>query len=99
MIGAASPGLLVSVSSRVRLARPALDPTSLSGMVRPKLSGAAVSIERLKGTAWTPVASTAVDGAGSFRARVKLVPGSYRARVAATNGLAEGISPPLTVTE
>ena len=68
-------------------------------MVRPKLSGAAVSIERLKGTAWTPVASTAVDGAGSFRARVKLVPGSYRARVAATNGLAEGISPPLTVTE
>ena len=97
--GAASPGLLVPVSSRVRLAQPALDPTSLSGMVRPKLSGAAVSIERLKGTAWTPVASTAVDGAGSFRARVKLVPGSYRARVAATNGLAEGISPPLTVTE
>jgi hypothetical protein len=66
--------------------------------VRPRLSGTSVSIERLKGTQWSAVASAVVDGSGSFRAQLQLVPGSYRARVAATNGLAEGLSPQLTVS-
>ena len=96
--GASSPALLVSVSSWVRLAQP-LDPGKLGGSVQPKLPGARVSIERLKGTAWAAVARATVDATGAFQARVRVVPGSYRARVPATNGLAEGVSPTITVTE
>jgi stage II sporulation protein D len=96
--GAASPALLVPVTSRVRLAEP-VDPSSLNGTVQPTLRGARVSIERLNGTAWTTVARATVDGTGAFRARVRVVPGSYRARVAAVGGLEEGLSPVLTVTE
>jgi SpoIID/LytB domain protein len=95
--GAASPALLVPVSSRVRLTE-AVDPGMLTGTVRPRLTGASVAVDRLKGTAWTPVAKTSVDSTGSFSAKVRLVPGSYRARVAATNGLTEGLSPTLTVS-
>ena len=40
-----------------------------------------------------------VDASGSFHARVRVVPGSYRARVPATKGFVEGVSPTLTVTE
>jgi stage II sporulation protein D len=93
----ASPALLVRVSPRVRLVLPAAA-DGLTGSVRPRLSGTSVSIERLKGTQWSAVASAVVDGSGSFRAQLQLVPGSYRARVAATNGLAEGLSPQLTVS-
>jgi stage II sporulation protein D len=96
--GASSPALLVAVSAWVRLAQP-LDATTLSGSIQPKLPGVRVSIERLKGTAWAPVARAVVDATGSFHARVRVVPGSYRARVAATKGLAEGVSPSVTVTE
>lgn len=96
--GASSPALLVPVASRVHLAE-AVDATALTGTVQPKLPGARVTIERLKGTAWSPVVRATVDASGSFRARLRLVPGSYRARVAATNGLAEGVSPIVTVAE
>jgi stage II sporulation protein D len=98
--GGASPALLVRVAPRVRLGvPPALGPDGvLSGTVRPRVSGAPVAIERLKGTIWKQIARTAVDRAGAFQAQIQLVPSSYRARVAATEGLAEGVSPVLTVS-
>jgi stage II sporulation protein D len=95
--GAACPGLLVRVAPRVRLGAP-VDPGALSGTVRPRLTGAPVSIERRQGTAWIPVADTVVDPTGSFRVELQVVPGSYRARVAATEGFAEGVTPVLTVS-
>jgi stage II sporulation protein D len=95
--GGTSPALLVRVAPRVRLAT-AVAPGALAGTVRPRISGAPVAIERLKGTGWAQVARTAVDGSGVFRAEVRLVPASYRARVAASEGLAEGLSPVLTVS-
>jgi SpoIID/LytB domain protein len=95
--GASSPALLAPVSSRVRLSIPA-EPGTLLGTVRPRVRGAAVSIERLRGTGWTPVANAVVDGNGSFRVRLQVSAGTYRARVAATEGLVEGVSPALTVT-
>ena len=96
--GASSPALLVPVAARVRLVE-SVDATALAGSVQPKLPGTRVTIERLRGTAWSPVVRATVDATGSFRARLRLVPGSYRARVAATNGLAEGVSPTVTVAE
>jgi stage II sporulation protein D len=95
--GGASPALLIQVSPRVRLSV-ATEPGSLAGTVRPKVAGAPVSIERLNGTTWTEIARSTIDATGAFRARAQVVPASYRARVAATEGLAEGLSPVLTVS-
>jgi SpoIID/LytB domain protein len=95
--GGASPTLLVRVAPRVRLSVPA-EPGALTGTVKPKVTGAPVFIDRLMGTTWTQVARSTVDTTGGFRARVQLVPASYRARVAATEGLVEGLSPVLTVS-
>jgi hypothetical protein len=94
--GTASPQQLVRVAPRVQLAQPA-DATALGGTVRPRLAGAAVTIERQRGSGWAEVARTTVDKAGSFRAELAVSPGSYRARVAATEGFAEGTAPVLTV--
>ena len=94
--GAASPTLLVQVSPLVRLVQPA-EPRTLSGTVRPRLVGAVVTIERRDASAWAPVAEAIVDESGAFRAELTLAPGSYRARVPATPGLAAGIAPVLTV--
>ena len=96
--GGTSPAVLVPVSPRLRLAEP-LDPGVLTGTVQPALPGVRVSIERLKGTTWALVGRGPIDATGSFHARVRVVPGSYRAWVPATNGLAEGFSSTLTVTE
>jgi stage II sporulation protein D len=95
--GGASPTLLVRVSPRVRLAV-AGEPDALTGSVKPKVTGAPIFIERLKGTTWTQIARSTVDATGGFRARVQVVPASYRARVAATEGLVEGTSPVMTVS-
>jgi stage II sporulation protein D len=95
--GAASPPQVVRVAPRVQLAQPA-DSTGLSGTVRPRLAGAGVTIERRRGSEWAQVAHTTVDKSGSFRAQLTVSPGSYRARVAATGGFAEGIAPVLVVT-
>ena len=46
----------------------------------------------------TEIAQETVDATGGFQAQVQLVAGSYRARVAATEGLAEGVSSVLTVS-
>ena len=93
--GGASPALLVQVAPRITLARPTqVEPTVLSGTVRPRLPGAVVAVERRKGTAWVTLGETTVDAAGSFRLELDaLVPaGSYRARISATEGLAAGTS-------
>ena len=95
--GAASPPILLRVAPRVQLARTA-DGTGLSGTVRPRLQGAGVTIERRRGSGWTEVARADVDKAGSFRAVFAVASGSYRARVAASEGFVEGVAPVLAVS-
>jgi hypothetical protein len=95
--GASSPALLVQVAPRVQLQQSA-EPDTLGGIVRPRLKGAEVTIERRRGTVWEPLVETNVDASGSFSAGLTLVPGSYRARVAKTGTWAEGITPTLVVT-
>jgi stage II sporulation protein D len=94
--GAASPAVLVQVAPRVLLALGA-EPMTLSGTVRPRLSGATVAIERREGTAWKRIVRSTVDHAGAFRAKLRLVPGEYRARIPATGGYAEGVTAVLDV--
>ncbi len=94
--GAASPSMFVGVAPLVRLTQ-AVEFDVLTGTVRPKLPGAAVTIERRQGTSWKRVAQTTVAANGSFRAEVALVAGAYRARVTA-DGFTEGIAPTITVT-
>ena len=95
--GAASPAVLVQVAPRVQL-QPPSEPSTLSGIVRPRLKGAEVTIERRRGSAWEAVGEATVDVGGDFRAALDLVPGSYRARVAKTGTWAEGVAPVLVVT-
>lgn len=94
---AASPAQLVEVAPRIQLTQP-LDPDVLVGTVRPKLPGRPVVIERRNGSRWVPVATAPLDAAGAFRIELALTAGAYRARVAATGGLADGKSPVLQVT-
>ena len=98
--GGASPAVLVQVAPRIQLARPtAVDPTTIGGTVRPRLTGAVVSIERRKGTSWVVVGETTVT-AGTFALTLDAVvpTGAYRARVSATAGFAAGTSPILQVS-
>ncbi len=94
--GAASPAVLVQVSPRILLALGA-EPMTLSGTVRPRLSGATVAIERRAGTTWKRIVRSTVDQTGAFRAKLRLVPGEYRARIPATGGYAEGVTSVLSV--
>ena len=93
---AASPAVLVKVAPRVLLTV-GVEPRTLTGTVRPRLSGALVTVERREGTIWKRVARSAVDQSGAFRAKVRLLPGEYRARVPATGGYAEGVTAVLGV--
>ena len=93
---AASPAVLVQVAPRILLALGA-EPMTLSGTVRPRLSGATVTIERREGTTWKRIVRSTVDQAGAFRAKLRLVPGEYRARIPATGGYAEGVTAVLDV--
>jgi hypothetical protein len=88
----------VAVAPRVRFYEPP-QPGELRGLVRPALSGAAVSVQRQSadGKTWATVASTTVDANGDFDARLVLSPGTYRAVVAAFNGYAAGTTPVLNV--
>ena len=94
---AASSPILVRVAPRVQLARTA-DALGLSGTVRPRLRGAPVTIERRRGDGWTVAAQTTVDNTGAFRAELDVAQGSYRARVPARAGYAEGVTAVLAVT-
>ncbi len=98
--GGASPAVLVQVAPRVQLTRPtAVDPTTIRGTVRPRLTGAVVAIERRKGTSWALVGETTVASGGFALTLDAVVPaGAYRARVSATAGYAAGTSPILQVS-
>ena len=92
----ATAAVRVLVAPRVRLT-PVADATLIAGTTRPAVVGAKVQVQRQVGTTWRTVATTRVDAAGAFEARLELTPGSYRARVAPARGLAAGTSPPLRV--
>ena len=94
--GVTSSSVLVRVAPRVTLVQ-AVHPGVLSGIVRPRLAGAPVVIERREGGAWAPIAETTVDRSGSYRVQLGPIRGSYRARVRAADGFVENVSPVLTV--
>ncbi|HEU5490649.1 MAG TPA: SpoIID/LytB domain-containing protein [Gaiellaceae bacterium] len=98
--GGASPAVLVQVAPRIQLIRPtAVDPTTIRGTVRPRLTGAVVAIERRKGTSWVVVGeTTVVAGAFALTVDAAVPAGAYRARVSATAGFAAGTSPTLQVS-
>src|SRR5262249_12187872 len=94
--GASSPALLLRVAPRVRLTIP-VEPGTLAGTVRPRVAGETAIVERLAPSGWVQVAQASVDATGAFRVSLALTPGSYRARVPATGGFAEGTAPVLEV--
>ena len=94
--GFRSGSIRVSVAPLVQLAAGA-DGTSVSGLARPVLPGAAVQVQRLDGDVWDTVATTTIDANGNYSAQLQLSPGSYRARVIAGHGFAVGVSDTLTV--
>ena len=93
--GAASPPVILRVAPRVTLAQ-SPDGAALVGTVRPRVSGAPVTIERRQGSGWVDVERTTVDRTGAFRLE-PVTPGAYRARVAAFNGFVEALTPVLAV--
>jgi stage II sporulation protein D len=94
---AAAP-VRVPVSSLVRF-YPVRTPDQLRGYVRPLAkAGARVLIQRQQGAGWATVAETAVDGEGSFLAKLQLTSGVYRAWVASGRGFVAGTSPVLQVS-
>jgi hypothetical protein len=92
----AAAGLRITVAPLVRF-YPARAATSLRGLVRPVLPGAAVEIQRDAGNGWRGVARAQVDQRGDFLAAVRLTPATYRARVVAGRGFVPGFSKPLRV--
>jgi stage II sporulation protein D len=95
--GASSPALLVRVAPRVRMSVPA-EPDALAGTVKPRVPGETAIVERLgPGGGWAQVGRSPVETTGTFRVSLSLTPGSYRARVPATGGFAEGTTPVLEV--
>ncbi len=70
---------------------------AFEGSIEPGLTGASVTIQRRDGEAWRGVASAEVRADGRFSVKLRPAPGTYRARVGATAGLAAGASPALTV--
>jgi stage II sporulation protein D len=86
-------------SVRIRVA-PAIslstfDTTLVAGSVQPLLTGATAQVEQQNpDRTWTPVASGALDGNGTFSIPVSLVSGTtYRVTVGATTGYAAGSTP------
>lgn len=76
---------------------PARQPTALRGLVRPVLPNAVVEIQRDEGGVWTTVAKASVDQRGDFEAALRLIAGSYRARVTSGRGFVPGTSQVLRV--
>jgi hypothetical protein len=71
--------------------------TTLRGYARPLFPGANVAVQRLSGSTWRTVATATIDANGDFSARVNLIPGDYRARLAPGRGFVPGVSPTLKV--
>ncbi|MFN2627014.1 MAG: SpoIID/LytB domain-containing protein [Gaiellaceae bacterium] len=93
----ATAAVHVTVAPRLRFSGQKT-PNELRGLVRPVLAGAPLEIQRQNATGtWTTVAKTNVDANGNFDTALQLSSGVYRARVAATRGLAAGTTPTLRV--
>jgi SpoIID/LytB domain protein len=87
----------VGVAPRITL-DPVVEAMTLSGSVRPVLSGTSVELQRLAGTVWRTVGRATVDPAGAFSTYMRIPPGSYRAHIRAPGrGLVAGTSPTLVV--
>ena len=94
---AAAAAVRVPVAALARL-YPPQTPDELRGYIRPVLPGSPVEIQRQSGAAWTTVARAGVVADGTFTARLRLVDGTYRARVTPGHGLVVGTSPILQVS-
>jgi stage II sporulation protein D len=87
----------IFVAARVRLS-PYRGGGALAGFVRPARAGAAVEIQRRTAAgAWRTVASTRTNASGRFRAQLRVVSGTYRARATLGRGVVPGTSPALEV--
>jgi stage II sporulation protein D len=93
----AAAAVRVPVAPLVRLSPPQTQ-DELRGSMRPALPGAPVVVQRQDGTTWAPVARAAVAADGTFTARLRLVDGTYRARVTPGHGLVVGTTPILQVS-
>jgi stage II sporulation protein D len=72
-------------------------PGTLEGTVRPVFPGMAVVVQRREGTRWVQAGTAVVDEGGAFQAALDLVPGTYRARLAALPGYAAALSRQLSI--
>jgi stage II sporulation protein D len=93
----AAAAVRVPVAPLVRLYPPRTQ-DELRGYMRPILPGSPALIQRQDGTAWTTVARATVAEDGTFAARLRLVDGTYRARVTPGQGLVTGTTPILQVS-
>ncbi len=93
----AAAAVRVPVAPLVRLYPPSSQ-DELRGYMRPALPGSPALIQRQAGTVWTTVARATIADDGSFSARLRLVDGTYRARVTPGHGLVTGTTPILQVS-
>jgi hypothetical protein len=93
----AAAAVRVPVAPFVRLYPPSTQ-DELRGYMRPALPGAPALIQRQTGAVWTTVTRTTIADDGSFTVRLRLVDGTYRARVTPGNGLVTGTTPILQVS-
>ena len=71
--------------------------SALTGVVRPRVAGAAVSVQRSERGRWVTVASARTNASGSFRASFPVTPGAYRAVARIGAGYLPGTTPVLHV--
>jgi SpoIID/LytB domain protein len=93
----AAAAVRVPVAALARLYPPRTQDV-LRGYMRPIISGSPVLVQRQDGTTWTTVARAAVTDDGTFVATLRLVDGTYRARVTPGHGLVAGTTPVLQVS-
>jgi stage II sporulation protein D len=98
-LGPAGFGVAVRVKVAPRLRFHASQGSrALTGVMRPRLAGEIVSIQRRSSSgAWRKVAQATVNPDGSWRARFNVRPGTYRAYAAPGQGYVSGVSPTLTI--
>jgi SpoIID/LytB domain protein len=94
---AAAAAVRVAVAPLLRLYPPRTQ-NELRGYMRPVLPGSPALIQRQAGMVWTTVARAKVAADGAFAAKLRLVDGTYRARVTPGHGLVAGTTPVLQVS-
>jgi stage II sporulation protein D len=93
----AAAAVRVAVAPLVRLYPPRTQ-EELRGYMRPVLPRSPALIQRQEGGRWATVARTVVADDGTFAAKLRLVDGTYRARVTPGHGLVAGTTPVLQVS-